>query len=85
MGLNFPEPPLTPGQRYVAAGVVWAWDGVKWEAVGNTLIPGGGGVAVGVTPPSSPADGALWFDSVSLALFIWFDDGLNQQWIPANT
>ena len=49
-----------------------------------TLAAGGGGVAVGPTPPASPAVGALWWRSdPDGRLFVWYDDGSSQQWVPA--
>lgn len=39
-------------------------------------------VTVSATPPSNPADGELWFDTVSAQLFIWWNDGTSSQWTP---
>lgn len=36
------------------------------------------------TPPSNPVPNQLWFHSMLGQLFIFFDDGSSQQWIPAN-
>jgi len=50
----------------------------------TTLAAGGGGVAVGPTPPASPAVGALWWrNDPDGRLFVWYDDGNSTQWVPA--
>ena len=36
------------------------------------------------TPPASPSEGNLWFDTVNLALMIYFNDGNSTQWIAAS-
>jgi hypothetical protein len=56
------------------------------RADGTWQIPpggGGGGVSVTVsdTPPASPANGALWWDSVSGNLYIWYVDPNTSQWV----
>jgi len=46
---------------------------------------GGGGASVtaSATAPTSPTDGALWYDTNSGRLFIYFDDGDTSQWADA--
>ena len=39
-------------------------------------------VAISATAPSSPTVGSMWFDSVAAQMYIWFDDGTSQQWVP---
>ena len=36
------------------------------------------------TPPASPSEGNLWFDTVNLALMIYFNDGNSTQWVAAS-
>lgn len=36
-----------------------------------------GGISVGSTPPSQPAAGDAWFDSDDGALYVWYDDGVD--------
>ena len=48
VAIDFPPSP-TNGQQFVAAGVTWTWDGVKWTALGNNL---------GI--PDAPADSQLY-------------------------
>ena len=43
---------------------------------------GGASIWVGDTPPVGPLAGALWFDSVGGQLYVWFNDGSSNQWVP---
>jgi hypothetical protein len=47
----------------------------------------GGGAAtyIGDTPPGSPTDGQLWWESDTGKLFIRYNDGSSTQWVPATT
>src|SRR4029077_9706961 len=49
-----------------------------WAAGGGTSF------TIGDTPPASPSPGAGWWDSVGGQLYIRFDDGNSQQWVPAS-
>ena len=75
--IDFPASP-TLGQQFTAAGVTWTWDGVKWgpSSAAGVLI------AIGDAPPASPTNGALWWDSVSGQLFVFYNDGTSSQWVP---
>ena len=44
---------------------------------------GGASITVGDTPPSSPAVGALWWDSVGGQLYVWYADANSSQWVIA--
>lgn len=46
------------------------------------IVPAGGGVIVAATAPATPTIGMLWFDTVSIQLFIWFNDGTGSHWVP---
>jgi len=39
--------------------------------------------SIGTTAPASPAVGQLWWRSDQGRLFLWYDDGTSQQWVPA--
>jgi len=41
-------------------------------------------VHVGIAPPDAPDEGQLWFDTESLDMSIWYDDGSTQQWVPTS-
>jgi len=37
------------------------------------------------TPPTSPQNGDLWFDSSTASLFLYYDDGSSQQWVDPSS
>ena len=41
-------------------------------------------VVVSEDAPDDPVNGQLWYDTQSLDLSIWYDDGDTQQWVPTN-
>lgn len=43
-----------------------------------------GPVFIGITPPSYPSSGDLWWDPVSGNLFVWYIDVDSAQWMPAS-
>lgn len=44
----------------------------------------GGVVYVGVSPPSSPTAGGLWWESDTGVLYIYYNDGTSSQWVVAS-
>jgi hypothetical protein len=40
-----------------------------------------GGVTISDTPPASPTQGKLWYESDSGNTYIWYDDGTSAQWV----
>ena len=42
-------------------------------------------VHVGLTEPSNPKPGALWYDTEGLELSIWYEDDNSGQWVPTAT
>jgi hypothetical protein len=40
-------------------------------------------VTIAAAAPSSPAAGALWWDSVGGQLYVWYNDGTSSQWVIA--
>lgn len=44
---------------------------------------GGASVTVSATPPTSPAVGNLWFNSVIAQTFLWYQDADSSQWVVA--
>ena len=76
---NFPDTP-TIGQQVAAAnGIVYKYDGTKWASVA-----GGSAIATGAVPPSSPAMGQLWWDTIGGQLYIYYNDGNSSQWVAAS-
>ena len=74
--IDFPANP-TVGQRFTAGGIIWTWDGLKWT------LSGSGSISINDAPPTNPLDGALWWDTASGNLFIYYDDGTSAQWVVA--
>lgn len=76
--VDFPSSPVT-GQTFGN----WVWDGMKWtahsSATTSALV-----VLISDTAPPTPQVGNLWFDSVKLGLYVWYDDGTSQQWVASN-
>jgi hypothetical protein len=44
----------------------------------------GGAISIGDTPPVAPTAGKPWFDSAGGQLYVFYDDGSSQQWVPAS-
>ena len=44
---------------------------------------GSSSVSIGAAAPASPVVGQLWWRSTDGNLYIWYDDGTSQQWVPA--
>jgi hypothetical protein len=63
--------------------------GVKVDGISITITNGvisastGGslGIDVGLTPPASPVQGALWWDSNGGQLYVYYNDGDSAQWV----
>jgi hypothetical protein len=45
------------------------------------LVEDGANVVISTTAPEDPAEGDLWFDSTTLDLYIYYDDGDSTQWV----
>lgn len=71
------------------------YDGAVWRslwtvnadtgALGGPFAGGGGGGGASVTisdiPPATPSVGDLWFDSVRLNTFVFYEDANSSQWV----
>ena len=80
--LEFPASPSTGQQATLTNGVVYQWDGKKWqtrivESYVNT------GANPGLTPPPNPSPGTFWWDSENGQLYIWYVDDNSSQWMQA--
>ena len=51
--------------------------------VAAALAKAGTAITMSDTPPASPTNGSLWWESDSGEMFIWYDDGTSQQWVSA--
>jgi hypothetical protein len=55
-------------------------------AIGGPGAMGGGGgasITISDTPPGSPTAGAMWWESDTGTLWIYYDDGTSSQWVVA--
>ena len=80
--LEFPANPTTGQQFNATNGVIYQWDGKKWqtrivESYVNT------GANPGLTPPQNPSPGTFWWDSEAGQLYIWYVDADSSQWMQA--
>lgn len=78
---DFPSSPTVDQIVTGPAGQQMKWDGSKWIA----MLGGGGGAAtvtVGPTAPASPTNGALWFNTTNVQMYIWYSSGTSSQWAP---
>ena len=50
-------------------------------ANGLRVLNPGGGVTISESAPVSPSVADLWFDAIGGQLYIYYDDGTNQQWV----
>jgi len=70
----------------LALGGVIVGTGLTIDGAGTLAATGGPGggasVTVSDTAPASPTDGAMWFDSVGLQLYLRYNDGNSAQWVP---
>ena len=85
MAINFPNSP-TDGQTVVLANKTLVWSSATgtWN-VQSSASSGGGSLSISDTVPSSPSDGDMWFNSTSLNLYAYYDDGNSQQWIELSS
>ena len=73
---DFPSSPAE-GQIFNApGGPSYVFNTPVWKAVGQGQI-----AIISDTPPPSPANGALWYESDSGVLYIWYNDGNSSQWV----
>jgi hypothetical protein len=76
VAFDFPASP-SEGQIFNApGGPSYVFNTPVWKAVGQGQI-----AIISDTPPTSPANGALWYESDSGVLFIWVNDGNSSQWV----
>ena len=82
--LDFPKDPVEGQEALLSNGVLYQYDGQKWnnrveESYANT------GANPGTNPPPNPAPGTFWWDSDSGQLYLWYVDTDSAQWIQAAT
>ena len=60
---------------------------ISADAINDTITidsAGGASVNIGDTPPSTPANGDLWWNSVFGSLFIYYNDSNSAQWVETS-
>jgi hypothetical protein len=76
--IDFPASP-TVGQLFAAGnGVTYKWSGVMWIPIGGASM-----MSIGDTPPASPGNGQLWWNSVLGTLMLYYTDPNSSAWVPA--
>jgi hypothetical protein len=65
-----------------ATNEVLSWNGTDYDWVAQS--GGGASVTTADTAPSSPSDGDLWYDTTTLRLYVYYNDGTSSQWVKAN-
>ena len=78
-GSGAPAASMARGSLYLRS------DGTPYYNVDGATqwAPIGGSVTVSDTAPVSPLDGQFWMNSALMSLFIYYNDGNTQQWVPA--
>ena len=67
-----------------SANEVLSWTGSDYDWVAQSGGGGGASVTTADTAPSSPSDGDLWYDTTTLRLYVYYNDGSSSQWVKAN-
>jgi hypothetical protein len=80
MAINLPNSP-TNGQTVTLADKTLVYNSTSGTWNVQTADSSGGSLSISDTAPSSPSDGDMWFDSSTLTLYAYYDDGNSQQWI----
>ena len=81
--VNFPTSP-TNGQLFVHEGKVFTWDSTNSIWSRNPTSAGSAEIASSETPPSSPVNGAVWFNTSTMGLYVYYSDGTSSQWVQIN-
>lgn len=70
---------------------LWYWchfhtgQGNKFNIADPGTGSGGASISVGDTAPSSPANGAIWFNSTTGILYVYYTDPDGSQWVQPST
>jgi len=72
MAINFPT---NPNNGDVHAGFTYNSTKSVWESVAPSMMP------TSDTPPTSPLDGQMWFDTDGGGAFVYYEDTDSAQWV----
>ena len=87
MAIAFPTPNMGDPSTLIVteAGITWTWNNTLgvWS---TDISSASDDTAIGDTPPASPQEGDLWWNSNddSGRLYVYYDDGDSQQWVEAS-
>jgi hypothetical protein len=81
-GLLLPNGPATLAISGGTVGQILVANASGALAWANPPSGGGASVTIAATAPASPTVGALWWDSAGGQMYILYDDGTSQQWVP---
>jgi hypothetical protein len=98
MAINFPTPTVlnqeftdpSSNNTYIWSGTISPLNGF-WiiksaDSSSGTPTPGGGNASiyVGPTPPVTPGENQLWWNTVSGRMYLYYDDGDTIQWVETS-
>ena len=81
--VNFPSSP-TNGQLFVHDGKVFTWDSTNSIWSRNPASAGSAEITSSDTPPSGASNGAVWFNTSTMGLYVYYADGTSSQWVQIN-
>ena len=74
-GINFLQPVTVAADPTINLGVATK------QYVDTKVLTGAATIIVSDTPPATPSNNALWWDSVGTQLYLWYNDGNSTQWV----
>ena len=82
MAVDFPTSPSN-GQTFTSGTITYTYNSTA--SLWNSAASGGGGSSVTVsdTAPTSPSDGDMWYNSLDLNLYVYYNDGSSSQWVQS--
>ena len=82
MAVDFPTSPSN-GQTFTSGTITYTYNSTA--SLWNSASSGGGGSSVTVsdTAPTSPSDGDMWYNSLDLNLYVYYNDGSSSQWVQS--
>ena len=86
MAIAFPTPNMGDPSTLIVteAGITWTWNNTLgvWS---TDISSASDDTAIGDTPPASPQEGDLWWNSNTGQLFLFYQDATCEQWVAAAT
>jgi hypothetical protein len=81
--IDFPANPVE-GQTFVAAGVVYTFNGQGWTTAAGGIVGGDFGVLISDIAPDVTGTSYLWWESDTGMLYVLYNDGTSEQWVQIN-